>query len=403
MNNNNLKKDKNDSEFNEIKLKYENLKKSLEDISHKIINGNISNNNKNHIENNDMNELLNEIKKHKDTIFNLETILSNLNKELYLKEKDNKALLLMKEKLMNDNTEKGILISLKLKEIDDLKKENNNYKKYNNNKNKNSNIQLINNLRGEIIKKDKIIGNLNANIKQNFLILGDDKKSRTINIFNILLVEKIISFSYFNNKKDYHINDNIYIINDLKEKIKKIRKENIDIKNKYNYLLNDNKSLNEIINTNELLKEEQENQINLLHLMLKEINSKDNKVKIRDLNQKKYKIELIEDQEQSTINNIYTKGNHRNCLSEGKNSYSNKIQNLKLTQNEYNSVKNDKNIINKKMKDYNINNKKEEYILEKYDIIDEKNIGDLNWILLRKKNGNNSNYDDYVWAEKKIQ
>jgi co-chaperonin GroES (HSP10) len=136
--------------------------------------------------------------------------------------------------------------------------------------------------------------------------------------------------------------------------------------------------------------------------MLKEINSKDNKVKIRDLNQKKYKIELIEDQEQNTNNDIYIKGTHRNCLSEGKNLYSNKTQNLKLTQNEYNSVQKDKNIINERMKDYNINNKNEEYILEKYDIIDEKNIGDLNWILLRKKNGNNNNYDDYVWAEKKI-
>ena len=61
-----------------------------------------------------------------------------------------------------------------------------------------------------------------------------------------------------------HINNNIYIINQYKKKVKKLKEENSDLKSKYNQLSIENKSLNKEIEslsninkTNELLKEEQ--------------------------------------------------------------------------------------------------------------------------------------------------
>ena len=460
-NNHNKINNRDDSEFKEIKLKYENLKKTLEDISHKIINSNIySNNNNNYMNNininnnnNNINELLNEIKIYKNTIFNLETNLSNIKNELYLKEKDNKALSLIKEKLINDNTEKNILISLKTNEIEELKNQNNNYRKYNKNK------ELIDNLKKEmenyitkikelkldlkskifeIKKKDKIIENLNINIKKNSLISNDDNYLYPINEFNNLSIENIIYFSYFKDDNS-HINNNIYIINELKEKLIKIKEDNLNIKNKYNSLLYENKSLNEqidILSKNnekkELLKQEHENEIKKLQLIIKDLNSKINEnslhtEKISGQNEKDDKIELIlienqeiknqiEELKQNMNNNTCSKNNKNNInklindykskinfLSEQNNNYLKEIKNLKteisIIQNEYKSVKSENNILNKKIKEYNIKSENDDYILENYDTICDKTIGKLSWVLLKLKNGNENNYDDYIWIE----
>ena len=478
----------NNSEFKQTKLKYEQLKQLLDDLSHKIINNvNININNANTINNmsninnintiNDMNELLNNIQKYKDTIFELESKLNNLKKELYLKEKENKTLIRLKEKLLNDNTQKNNIITIKLKEIEELKMKNN--IKDSLDKNSSINSELINNLKSEIEqyiiknnklqqelkskiieikKRDKIIDNLKNDInKQKNIIKHNTSNSNNFNKNKInsnkdnkyknLLKENIINILYIkggnpNNNKDInHQNNNIYIINELKEKLKNITEDNSNYKNKYNDLLNSNTSLNDEINAlsqknkeYEAIRDEQEKEIKKLKQTINDLNSKINKdsegtKKIYDFKEKEEQLELIliENQElknqieelRENINNSSIKENENNYkkiiddykskidfISEQNNYYQNEIKNLKtensIVQNEFKSVKNENNLLNRKIKEYNIKNENDEYIPDNYDIICEKNVGNLSWVLLRKKNGNEDNYEDYIWVEKAI-
>ena len=93
-------------------------------------------------------------------------------------------------------------------------------------------------------------------------------------------------------------------------------------------------------------------------------------------------------------------------ITEQNNYYQNEIKNIKtensIIQNEFKSVKNENILLNRKIKEYNLKNENEEYIPHNYDIITEKNVGKLSWVLLRKKNGNENNYEDYIWVEKNI-
>ena len=72
---------------------------------------------------------------------------------------------------------------------------------------------------------------------------------------------------------------------------------------------------------------------------------------------------------------------------------------ISIIQNEYKFKKSENNILNKKIKEYNIKSENDDYILENYDTICDKTIGKLSWVLLKLKNGNENNYDDYIWIE----
>ena len=93
-------------------------------------------------------------------------------------------------------------------------------------------------------------------------------------------------------------------------------------------------------------------------------------------------------------------------LEEQNNFYKNELNNLKtenyIIQNEFKTVKEENNILNKKIKEYEIKNDEEENLRENYGIVCVKNIGNLSWILLRKKDGDEDDYDDYIWIEKNI-
>ena len=478
----------NNSEFKQTKLKYEQLKQLLDDLSHKIINNvNININNANTINNmsninnintiNGMNELLNNIQKYKDTISKLESKIDNLKKELYLKKKENKTLIILKEKLLNDNTQKNNIITIKLKEIEELKMKNNIQDTLD--KNSSINLEFIDNLKSqieqyiiknnklqqelkskiiEVKKRDKIIDNLknDINIQKNIIKHNTNNSndfnknkinSNKDNRYKDLLKENVINFLYIkegnpsNNKNINHQNNNIYIINELKEKLKNITEDNSNYKNKYNDILNSNTSLNDKINAlsqknkdYETIKGEQENEIKKLKQTINDLNSKINKdsqstKKINDFKEKEEQLELIliENQElknqieelRENINNSSIKENENNYkkiiddykskidfISEQNNYYQNEIKNLKtensIVQNEFKSVKNENNLLNRKLKEYNIKNENNEYIPDNFDIICEKNVGNLSWVLLRKKNGNENNYEDYIWVEKTI-
>ena len=64
------------------------------------------------------------------------------------------------------------------------------------------------------------------------------------------------------------------------------------------------------------------------------------------------------------------------------------------------SIKKENHILNQKIKEYNIKNNHEVILPDKYDIICEKNFEKLCWILLRKKEGNEKEYESYLWIEK---
>ena len=327
----------NNLDFKEIKLKYENLKKSISDLSYKVINDfyinsstiqSLNSNNtmsanntsyKNNLnKNNDTNELLSMIKMYREKIKKLEI--------------NCKTLLSVKEKVFNDNVQKSKLISKIMKELEELKSENNirNNQKYNINLNsvkieENYILQIkklklaLESKNNDITKKDRIIANLNTEIKNlmknNNYSNYKNKNFLTNNNNQILLIENATHFSIINDISDIndinrkiieekeeiitllkneinslnnkisksknkdvinkqipeninHINNNIYIINQYKEKVKKLKEENSNLKSKYNQISKENKSLSKEIEslsninkTNELLKEEQEQKI----------------------------------------------------------------------------------------------------------------------------------------------
>ena len=494
----------NNLDFKEIKLKYENLKKSISDLSYKVINDfyinsstiqSLNSNNtmsanntsyKNNLnKNNDTNELLSMIKMYREKIKKLEI--------------NCKTLLSVKEKVFNDNVQKSKLISKIMKELEELKSENNirNNQKYNINLNsvkieENYILQIkklklaLESKNNDITKKDRIIANLNTEIKnlmknnnysnyknKNFLISNNNQ---------ILLIENATHFSIINDISDIndinrkiieekeeiitllkneinslnnkisksknkdvinkqipeninHINNNIYIINQYKEKVKKLKEENSNLKSKYNQISKENKSLSKEIEslsninkTNELLKEEQEQKIKELNVIINEnLNNEDNNNKIIDIKENKEKIELLINENQELKNEIEElKENQINTSSKDKENdfkelindyeakiklytekndyYKQNIDNLKIENSiinqEFENVKNENNKLHKLMKEHNIKINDDEYIPNNYDIIADKSIGNLSWFLLRQKLGDKNNYSDYIWVEK---
>ena len=372
----------NNLDFKEIKLKYENLKKLISDLSYKVINdfyinsstiqslnsnntmsANTTSNYKNNLnKNNNTNELLSMIKMYREKIKKLEI--------------NCKTLLSVKEKVFNDNVQKSKLISKIMKELEELKNENNirNNQKYNINLNsvkieENYILQIkklklaLESKNNDITKKDRIIANLNTEIKNlmknnnysnyknknylisnnnqillienatHFSIINDISDINNINRKIIEEKEEIITLlkneiNSLNNKisksknKDVinkqipdninHINNNIYIINQYKEKVKKLKEENSNLKSKYNQISKENKSLSKEIEslsninkTNELLKEEQVQKIKELNEIINEnLNNEDNNNKIIDIKENKEKIELLINENQELKNEI---------------------------------------------------------------------------------------------------
>jgi len=371
----------NNLDFKEIKLKYENLKKSISDLSYKVINDfyinsstiqSLNSNNtmsanntsyKNNLnKNNDTNELLSMIKMYREKIKKLEI--------------NCKTLLSVKEKVFNDNVQKSKLISKIMKELEELKNENNirNNQKYNIKLNsvkieENYILQIkklklaLESKNNDITKKDRIIANLNTEIKNlmknNNYSNYKNKNYLTNNNNQILLIENAMHFSIINDISDIndinrkiieekeeiitllkneinslnnkisksknkdvmnkqipdninHINNNIYIINQYKEKVKKLKEENSNLKSKYNQISKENKSLSKEIEslsninkTNELLKEEQEQKIKELNEIINEnLNNEDNNNKIIEIKENKEKIELLINENQELKNEI---------------------------------------------------------------------------------------------------
>ena len=494
----------NNLDFKEIKLKYENLKKTISDLSYKIINdfyinsstiqslntnntnsaNNTSNYKNNLNKNNDINELLSMIKMYREKIKKLEI--------------NCKTLLSVKEKVFNDNVQKSKLISKIMKELEGLKNENNirNNQKYNINLNsvkieENYILQIkklklaLESKNSDITKKDRIIANLNTEIK-NIMKNNNYNKYKNYSISNnknkqILLIENAIHFSIINDISDIndinkkiieekeeiitllkneintlnnkinksknkdsinkqipdninHINNNIYIINQYKEKVQKLKEENSELKSKYDQISKENKSLSKEIEslsninkTNELLKEEQENKIKELNEIINENLNNDDNNKIIDIKENKEKIELLINENQELKNEIEElKENQINETSKDKENdfkelindykakiklyteqndyYKKNIDNLKIENSiinqEFENVKNENNKLHKLIKENNIKVNDDEYIPNNYDIIADKNIGNLIWFLLRKKLGDKNNYSDYIWVEK---
>jgi len=371
----------NNLDFKEIKLKYENLKKSISDLSYKVINDfyinsstiqSLNSNNtmsanntsyKNNLnKNNDTNELLSMIKMYREKIKKLEI--------------NCKTLLSVKEKVFNDNVQKSKLISKIMKELEELKNENNirNNQKYNIKLNsvkieENYILQIkklklaLESKNNDITKKDRIIANLNTEIKNlmknNNYSNYKNKNYLISNNNQILLIENAMHFSIINDISDIndinrkiieekeeiitllkneinslnnkisksknkdvmnkqipdninHINNNIYIINQYKEKVKKLKEENSNLKSKYNQISKENKSLSKEIEslsninkTNELLKEEQEQKIKELNEIINEnLNNEDNNNKIIEIKENKEKIELLINENQELKNEI---------------------------------------------------------------------------------------------------
>ena len=429
-------------DFNKIKIKYESLKKTISDISNKIIsnyysitntinslNSNNTINNNKYVNNFDINELLSKIEIYKEKINNLENNYKNLS--------------FIKENLLNEIKHKNIIISKTLKEVDKLKNQNN-FKFNDINDMNNLNNELIDNLKiemenyiiqikelkfsidsknNEIIKKDKIIKNLNNELynilikknknkqllKQNvvyFSFINNDitEMNNNINIIKekeeiILLLKNEINslknkingdlnnnsiieeYNYNNN----YINNNIYKINEYKEKIKKLNEENSNLENNYNLLLDENKSLNkeiEILSNrnlkNELIMEEQENKIKELNQKIEEDIYSKNKKNI-ELKESKEKVELLLNKNQELNNKIedLKNNNELNLIDKENNNdiindYKSKIKSL-LEQNsnykdENEGLKIENSIVQKEFENTKNENNKLNEIIKKYNI-----------------------------------
>ena len=503
-------------DFKETKLKYEKLKKLILDISNKIIlnyTNNIESKNENNYnninkyktinnfdKNNYIQQLLDKNRKFEEQLHFYDNNIKNLKNQLYLKQKENEKLILIKEELLkekyqnnriyskiskdlNNNNEQNII---KINSMNEIKRDN--IEEY---KRKINEFKInLESQKRDIYNKDKIIENLNKKLK-NYLSYDNKIKNRNTTNKNIkLFIDKAINFSYIKDLKELsnisktildekeeiinelkqeieslnnklkenmeennnnnHINNNIYIIKELKEKIKQITEENTNYKNKINSLLDNNKILNQKIDTltndinkNELLKQDQENELKKLQLIIDELNLKikenneniDNNSKnnneskgkeeqieflLTENKELKNEIEELKEKEKEKENNISIKEdeninykkliddyeNKIKFLEEQNNFYKNELNNLKtenyIIQNEFKTVKEENNILNKKIKEYEIKNDEEENLRENYGIVCVKNIGNLSWILLRKKDGDEDDYDDYIWIEKNI-
>ena len=496
----------NKKEFKETKIKYEKIKKLIHDVAEKIFHYYYKNKTSNniHIYNNHLNSnksistLLKENKIYQNKVYNLEENLKILKNKLCVKERENNKLLLIEKTLLNDNSQKNLIISQLSNELEKFK---------NGNKIKNfkeDDIDLLNNeliddekinkeenyinelkfqiesKNQEIKLKDKSIENLKSKIKNNNL-----NKGFLIYTYKNLFIENVLNISFINDIKNTnnidksiidekdeiiyklkieneslkqkinenstktnndsntninHINNNNYIIKELKEKIHQLTEDNSDCKNKNNILLDENKSLNQKIdeltndiNNKELINKEKENEIKKLELIIEDLNSKINKnieynKKMSDEKEKEDQIEFLMTENQELKNQIEELRENENnssliekdnkkfedyetkikFLTSQNNYYQNELNNLKtengIIQNEFKNLKEENNVLKRKIKDYYIKNENGDYLLENFEIIGDKNVGKLSWILLKKKgqNLNDSNYDDYIWVERNI-
>ena len=299
---------------------------------------------------------------------------------------------------------------------------------YSNNKNKQ--INNIINIKTKEENKTNITNNksnnLNKNIKINLLI----EKSSNFCYINLNKIQKIniisneISFN-INSKTNHFIRDiykiheteliingnidtNKLKINELEEKIKILNEElskyksDIDIENIENkneeskvykdqieLLLNENQELK-----NQLEEYKENNNVSMsntkeeMENYYKEINN-ENESKIKLLTEQKifYENEIKKYKENSNKENL-------------------EVVNLKIEnsiiQKEFEDVKKENYILSQKIKEYKIKNNFEEIIPDKFDIICDKNYEQLNWILIRKKEGKESDYENYLWIEKNL-
>ena len=481
----NKKNCENKKEFKEIKQKYEKLKKILLDLSKEII-YNYRNNTRN--------------KNGKNNNINIYKTINNYDKNIYIQQ-------LIDQNKKNVEYPKNIIYSNESKA---LKNNNINNKNINfNTKNLNSlneikNVFLeehkgkINELKIKlesqkltIENKDKIIENLNKKIKSYLNYFNKTQKRHLLNKNKKLLVEKAINFSVdvesrdkdnkicksildekekineelkqeieslknkmkesVENNNTNHINNNIYIIKELKEKIKQISEENSSLKNKINSLLDNNKLLGQKLdslaneeNQNEIIKQSQEEEIKKLQLIIEDLQfhfkekkdemlegktninndskGKEEQIEFLLTENKELKNQIEELKEKGNISNSYSnakedeKNNYKKLIDDYENKinflneqnlfYKNELSNQKtenyIVQNEFKTVKKENDELNKKIKEYDIKNDDKENLRENYGIICVKNIGNLSWVLLRKKDGNEDNYDDYIWIEKNI-
>ena len=485
----NKKNCENKKEFKEIKQKYEKLKKILLDISKAIIY-------------NYRNNTLNKNVKNNNNI-NIYKAKNNYDKNICTQN-------LMNQNKKNIEYQKNIIYS---KASKDLKNNNiNNINNKNiNTKNLNSLNEINNVFLGEykgkinelkikiesqklcIENKDKIIENLNKKIKSYLNFFNKTQKRHSLNKNKELFFEKAINFSINIERRDEenkisksildekekineelkqeieslknkmkesvennntnHINNNIYIIKELKEKIKQISEENSSLKNKINSLLDNNKLLGQKLdslaneeNQNEIIKQSQEEEIKKLQLIIEDLQfhlnekkeeifegktninneskGKEEQIEFLLTENKELKNQIEELKEKGNISNSNSYSNAKedekinykkliddyenkiNFLNEQNLFYKNELNNQKtenyIVQNEFKTVKKENDELNKKIKEYDIKNDDKENLRENYGIICVKNIGNLSWVLLRKKDGDEDNYDDYIWIEKNI-
>ena len=183
--------------------------------------------------------------------------------------------------------------------------------------------------------------------------------------------------------KDIELKHNNSIINNLKDKMdeSKANKEQIEL------LLNENQELKNQIEeykeSNNISNSKEE-----MEKYYKEtINDNESKIKFLSEQNKYYETEIKKYKENNNKENI-------------------EITNLKIENSiikkEFEEIKKENIFLNGKIKEYKIKNNFEEITPEKYDIICEKNIEKLSWILIREKEEKENNYEKYLWIGKNM-
>ena len=276
------------------------------------------------------------------------------------------------------------------------------------NNNININTNLVKNKKIDLLIEDNIYFSYISNKYQKIKIIIS--KEISLNI-----IKKIKNNNFINNIQEIHENELIIqnentetkdynsIITELEEKIKTLSNEltkyktDNDIENKNEESKADKEQIELLLNENQELKNQIEeykesNNISLsnskedLELNYKEI-----------INENELKIKFL------TEKNIYyenkIKKYEENNKKENIDIINLKLENSKL-QKDNESIKKENHILNQKIKEYNIKNNHEVILPDKYDIICEKNFEKLCWILLRKKEGNEKEYESYLWIEK---
>ena len=198
----NTKNCANNEEFKKIKQKYEYLKKYINQYSNNIIlNYKNGNNNLSNLNSND------------DKIKELEELIK-------IKNSENMKLLTYKTKIENENLIKNQIINQKNDEIKKLKSQDN---QYDMDKNSSDNLELIENLKKQILDKDiKLNEFINKNNIQNLEIVRLNFSFLNKKIKNISSVSNesfIIQGNKYNNKESQLIKEN----EELKNEIEKLK------------------------------------------------------------------------------------------------------------------------------------------------------------------------------------